>query len=580
MPTNPPPRPSGLGWSLAAVLVMSGVVNVLALSGAVYMLQVYDRVLTSQSVPTLIALSLLVAGLYIVLGVLDVLRAQVVLRIGLRIDAEAMPRAYAAARSAHLDGKPGPEAVQPVRDADTLRGFLASPAPLAVADLPWTPVFLAFVAVLSPTLGLVTLIGMALIVAIATVTDLLTRRLENGMQAASHQRTLELDASLRSVEPLMAMGMAPEATARFIDRHRVLASGQRGAGDVVTTLSGISKVLRLILQSAILGLGAWLAIAGDMTAGAIIAASIASARALAPVEQAITNWRSLSQARAAARRLRALSESMPGDARPLELPLPTRSAALDNVVVRAPGGAVPLLAGVSLRLEAGQGLAIVGASGSGKTTLARALAAVWPVAHGAVRLDDTPIERWERSGRGRFIGYMPQHVELFPASIAENIARLGDELDSRAVIAAATAAGIHEVIVNLPQGYETRLGPGGAPLSAGQRQQVGLARALFDDPFLVVLDEPNSNLDQAGEDALIASLHQVRARGGIVAVVAHRRSILAALDTVAIVSGGRLQAIGPKAEVLAATTPRIDGGHVAARATPLRPEHGKRRTAP
>lgn len=564
---------------MAAVLVMSGVINVLALSGAFYMLQVYDRVLTSQSVPTLVVLSILVAGLYVAFGLLDVLRGQLMLRIGTRLDVLIMPAAYSAAVRGQLGGQAPHEALQPVRDVDTVRNFLASAGPLAVADLPWMPIFLVFVWFLSPALAAVTAAGVAFLVVIAMVTDFATRRLEKRISAAGLSRSLELDATLRNCEPLVAMGMKPEAALRFLKSHNEVVAYQRKAGDIVMALGGLSKVTRLMLQSAILGFGAFLAIKGDISLGAIVAASIASARALAPVEQAITGWRALSQARAGMQRLAPLLAQPAGDARAITLPSPKRTAALDQIAVRAPVSGNLLLHSVSMQLNAGQGLAIVGASGSGKSTLARVIAGVWVPAHGTVRLDGAPIDRWDQADRGGFIGYMPQHVDLFPATIAENIARLDETPDSRAVIAAAEAAGIHDVILNLPQGYETRLGLGGTPLSAGQRQQIGLARALYGNPFLVVLDEPNANLDQQGEEALIKALKSVREKGSIVVVVAHRRSILSALDTVAVVDAGRLKTFGAKADVLRGMAERIDDAPLETKVTTIQNGVNSRRTA-
>jgi ATP-binding cassette subfamily C protein len=537
---------------------MSCVINVLALSGALYMLQVYDRVLTSQSIPTLVALSVLVVGLYVVYGILDTIRGQVLVRIGSRIDAAGMEIAYGESQRRNLDGAPPQTAIEPIRDVDVVRSFLVGPAPGALADLPWTPIFLAFVTLLSPILGLVTAGGMLVLVILAVLADLATRRLERQVGASGNGRSLELDAVRRNAEAVAAMGMGPEASARFLRHHVMLVRSQRRASDRVMLLGAVSRVVRLVLQSAILGLGAYLAIRGDVTTGAIIAASISASRAMTPVEQAISNWRAFAQARESWTRHRALMATHVPETEPLPLALPSRSLSLEGIVVRAPGSAVATLAGVSLALKAGQGLAVVGASGSGKSTLVRAMAGVWPSAHGVVRLDGAPLDRWDRAERGRFIGYMPQHVELFPTTVTANIARLDESPDSAAVVAAAHAAGIHEVIVNLPQGYETVITGGGAPLSAGQRQQVGLARALYGDPFLVLLDEPNANLDQDGEDALIAALQAVRARGGIAVVVAHRRSILAALDTLAVVERGRLEHYGPKAEVLKALAPRID----------------------
>lgn len=580
MSTTPMPKFSrDLRLSAVAVVVMSLVINLLALSGAIYMLQVYDRVLTSQSVPTLVALSILVAGLHIAFGVLDVIRGQVFLRMGTRFDAMTMPAAYADVIGRQIAGKAPHEAVQPVRDVDAVRNFLASAGPVSIADLPWTPIFLVFVSLLSPWLGAATALGMVVLVGLAMLTDFATRRVEARISGPAHARALELDATLRSHEAVAAMGMMPEASERFLRRHAAVVEGQRQAGDVVAVLGGISKVVRLMLQSAVLGLGAYLAIQGDISFGAIVAASITASRALAPVEQAITGWRALSEARASLGRLAALRTNQPTDPRQVALPSPRRSLGLQQASLLAPDQRRLLLAQISLELQAGQGLAIVGASGSGKSSLVRLLAGVWSPSLGTLRLDGASLDQWDAAERGRFIGYMPQNVELHPGSIAENIARLDEAPDGTAIVAAAEAAGLHKLILEMPRGYETRLGPDGVQLSTGQRQQIGLARAIYGNPFLVVLDEPNANLDQDGEAALIHAIEAVRARGGIAVVAAHRRSLLASLDTLAVLEAGRLTAFGPKADVLRNIAGRIDDAPLDARVKPIQPAAGNKRTA-
>lgn len=561
---------SDLRLPMISVLVMSGVINVVALAGALYMLQVYDRVLTSQSVPTLVVLTILVACVYVAHGILEALRGQLLLRVGMRLDEIVMPAAYAQLVKRPLAGHAHNEAFEPVRDVDTVRSFLAGPGPVAVADLPWTPVFLGFVTVISPTLGLMTAGGLALIVALAVVTDRATGDSEQQTRSAASLRGREIEATLRNHESIHAMGMLTAASDRFHDRHHDVVASQRKAGDRVIVLAAISRVTRMMLQSAILGMGAYLSLSGELTLGAIVAASIAATRALVPIEQAISSWHALSVARGSMSRLMGLDRERSGSARHVTLPVPRGTLSLEQVSLRAPGSGKPLLFSLSMRLSAGQGVAIVGASGAGKSSLARVIAGVWPASIGTVRLDGTPIERWDSEDRGRFIGYLPQSVELFPGTIAENIARLDDRPDADAVIQAAREAGLHDLILDLPSGYDTRLEPGGTQLSAGQRQLLGIARALYGRPFLVVLDEPNANLDEAGERALLAALHGVRARGGIAIVVAHRRSILSALDMIAILDGGRLKAFGPKVEVMRNLPERIDDAPLETRITALR----------
>ncbi len=565
--------------SAVAVAAMSLVINLLALSGAIYMLQVYDRVLTSQSVPTLVALSVLVAGLYAALGVLDVIRGQILLRIGVRFDAVKMPQAFGDVVRRQLEGKAPHEAVQSVRDVDSVRNFFASAGPVTIADLPWTPIYLVFVSLLNPWLGVATVFGMLVLVILAICTEVASRQVEAGVHGSAQARAMELEAALRNHEVLAAMGMMPEASDRFLRRHSDVIAGQRRAGDVVVALGGVSKVTRLMLQSGVLGLGAYLALQGELSLGAIVAASIASARALAPVEQAIVGWRALSEARSSLARLASLADRISADQQRVSLPLPHSSVSLVQASLVAPSSHRVVLSSISLELRAGQGVAVIGSSGAGKSSLARLLAGVWQVTHGSLRLDGAALDQWDPSERGRFIGYLPQSIELFPATVAENIARLEDKPNGPEVILAAEAAGLHKLILELPHGYDTRIGPGGIVLSTGQRQLLGLARALYGRPFLVVLDEPNANLDQEGEAALIGAIEGIRARGGIAVVIAHRRSVLGALDTIAVLDAGRLTAFGPKAEVLRKLAGRIDDAALTAKVASIDAGVGNRRTS-
>ncbi|MFZ0848295.1 MAG: ATP-binding cassette domain-containing protein, partial [Hyphomicrobiaceae bacterium] len=351
-------------------------------------------------------------------------------------------------------------------------------------------------------------------------------------------------------ESLHAMGFADRAAERLQRADRTFLSLQTKSGDVIAILGGISRVLRLFLQSAILGLGAYLTIRGDVTAGAIIAASIASARALAPLEQVIIHWRSFVAARHGYARLRDAIKAVPASPKPLKLPPPRLSLSLRNVSVAIPSSRQLVLHDIDFELQRGQALAVIGPSASGKSSLARAIAGVWPIQRGSIRIDGAEFDRWSRQELGRHIGYLAQEVVLFEGTVAENISRLEEAEDSEAILAAAHAAGVHEMILGLSQGYETYVGPDGVYLSAGQRQRIALARALFRDPFLVILDEPNSNLDAEGEAALTGAIHAIRGRGGIAVIIAHRPSALAAADRTAMIAQGRMTEFGPTEEIL------------------------------
>jgi PrtD family type I secretion system ABC transporter len=533
-----------------AVFLISGVVNILALTGSFYMLQVYDRVLGSRSIPTLVALSALAIGLYLFQGVLDVLRSQILVRLGSRLDQTLMPIAHEAALALPLGGVSTTDAQQPIRDVDAMRAFLAGQGLIALFDIPWMPVYIAFIFMLSSWLGLLALGGMFLLVVLTWLNERLTNHLSKMSMQSAATRIRIADANVRNAEVLRAMGIGPRAASRFERANAEHLAIQARASDIAGTVSGLSKILRMILQSAMLGLGAYLTIRGDVTAGAIIACSIASARATAPLELAITNWRGFVAARQGRQRLAATLASLPTANAPLAMPPPSKTLALEGITLTIPGTQRVVLMGVSFELKAGQALGVIGPSAAGKSSLARAITGVWPLAKGTVRLDGATLDRWSVPDLGRSFGYLPQDVELFDGTISDNIGRFEDQPDSRAILAAAHAADVHEMILRLPDGYETRLGQGGAALSAGQRQRIALARALYGAPFLVVLDEPNSNLDGDGEAALGSAIQSVRARGGIAIIVSHRPSALGAVDMVAVIGNGQLTAFGPKDEVL------------------------------
>jgi ATP-binding cassette, subfamily C, bacterial len=532
------------------VSVISGVINLLALTSSFYMLQVYDRVLSSHSIPTLVALSALAAILFIFQGILDVLRGQASGRAAALFDRRVATTVQKLVVSQPLMGVSRARAQQPIRDVDNIRTFLASGGPVAFLDLPWMPLYLAFVFLLHPILGMTCFGGMTLLVALAYLVERLSSKVMAEASRADANRRAIADANTRNAEAMKAMGFAGQAVKRFEEANHQFLALQTSASDVIANLSGVSKVLRIILQSGILGLGAYLTVRGEVTAGAIIAASITTSRALAPVEHVIAHWRGFVGARQSYRRLGNALSAWPSVAAPIQLPAPSQSLALQNIVVAIPGAQRAAVINMSFSLQSGQALAVIGPSAAGKSSLARAITGVWPLARGAIRLDGAELNRWTDEVLGSHIGYLPQDVTLFEGSIADNICRLEDEKDSEAIIAAAKAAHIHEMILNLPDGYETNVGPDGCALSAGQRQRVALARALFRDPFLVVLDEPNSNLDADGEAALGDAICAIRNRGGVVIVIAHRPSVLASVDMVLMMKDGQMAAFGERDEVL------------------------------
>lgn len=541
----------GLRGILLFVFLISGIVNVLALTGSFYMLQIYDRALTSQSVPTLLALSLLAIGLYMIQGILDVSRSQILVRLGARFDKYLAPLAHRVAIDMPRFGYSTAQATERGRDVDTLRQFTAGQGPMALFDLPWLPLYLIFAYCLHPWLGILTLGGAVVLTMLTVLAEILTQKRSAATQQAAVARSSIIDAHARNAEVIHAMGFASRAIARFDRLNAEHLRLQTETSDVAGTLAGISKVLRMILQSAVLGLGAYLTIKGELSAGSIIAASVATARALAPVDLAISQWKGVVAARRSYARLTETLSSLDPEREGVELPPPRHALKVEKITVAVPSNGTVVLNDVSMELKAGQAVGIIGPSAGGKSSLAKGLIGVWPLLRGAVRLDEADLGQWSPDTLGGYIGYIPQEVSLIDATIGQNIARFDPAGHSDKILSAAKAAGVHEMIVRMPQGYETELGPNGTNLSAGQRQRIALARALYGDPFLVVLDEPNSNLDADGEAALTQAIQSVRARGGIAVVVAHRPSALAAVDMIGVVQNGRLAAFGPKEEILA-----------------------------
>lgn len=534
-----------------AIGLMSGLINILYLTGSFYMLEIYDRVLPSRSVPTLVALSILAFTLFAFQGVLDVIRSRVMVRIAASLDERLSTRVYDIVVQLPLRSKTPGDGLAPLRDLDQIRSFLIGTGPLALFDLPWMPIYLLICFLFHPWIGVAALIGAIILTSLTVLSEFKTRKpARESMQHVGARNGLA-EASRRNAEVIRAMGMAPRMAKVWGDANAKYLTTQQQTSDVAGGLGAVSKVLRFALQSGVLGLGAYLVLQQQATAGIIIASSIIVARALAPVELAVANWRGFVSARHSWRRLSELLISTDSGAIPMTLPPPKSNLVVENVIGTPPGIQRVVVQDVSFALKAGQGLGIIGPSASGKSSLARLIVGVWPTVRGKVRLDGAALDQWSAAQLGPHIGYLPQDVELFAGTVAQNIARFEPNAPSDAVIAAAQAASVHEMIVRLPEGYDTQIGEGGDVLSAGQRQRIALARALYRDPFLIVLDEPNSNLDADGDKALTQAIMRSRARGAIVIVVAHRPSALAGVDQVLAMLNGRPHALGPRDEILA-----------------------------
>ena len=535
--------------ALLSVGIFSAVVNVLMLTGSIYMLQVYDRVIPSRSVPTLVSLSIIVIAIYAVQGVFDWLRQRILSRIGAALDQALWEPVNSAILRSPLKSNRS-NGVQLAHDLDSVRGFLSGLGPTTLFDLPWMPLYLAGCFLLHPYLGWTLVAGAVILFGIALLAEILTRKPTREASRNAAARNVQLEAARRNAEVIAALGMER----RFVNRIGIansdqIAAQQRGA-DISASLGTLSKTLRFLLQSTLLGIGAWLVIEGHATSGVMIASSIMGSRALAPVELAISVWRPFIAARQAWQRLRTALAPESENVAAVAPDRARRVLTVDQVFVMAPGGNKAIVQNATFKLEAGHAVGIIGPSASGKSSLTRALVGIWPAARGDIRLDGATLDQWPAESRGDMIGYLPQAVELFDGTVAENIARFDPQLDSNAVIAAAKAAGAYDMILGLPKGFEMQVGEAGSALSGGQRQRVALARALYKDPVMVVLDEPNANLDGEGDAALARAVKGVRARGGIAIIVAHRPAALASVDLVMTFANGQIQAFGPKDEIL------------------------------
>jgi ATP-binding cassette subfamily C protein len=542
--------------AFGSVALFSGMVNLLMLAGPLYMLQVYDRVLSSRSVPTLVALSLFLVGAYAFQGALDLIRSRVVVRAAAALDRRLALAVHGAVIRLAIASRQAGETPQPVRDLDQIRTFLTSAGPIAIVDLPWVPVFLTICFLIHPWLGLAATVGGVALFAMTLLTERASRTPARVAAQDAGRRSIMMEAQRRSGETIVAMGMAGALAQRWaqVNNRYIAATGR--LSDVAGSLGSVSKVLRLLLQSVILGLGAYLVLRQEMTAGAMVAASIMMGRALAPIETAIANWRAFVAARQSITRLsEALMRAAPRRTA-TALPKPARSLEVEQVTVAAPGGTTPIVMGARFALKAGEAVGIIGPSGAGKTSLVRTLVGIWRPAKGSVRLDGAALEQWDTEALGRHVGFISQTVELFDGTVAENIARMSVAPDANAVLRAARAAGAHDMILRLPSGYDTPIGEGGEALSGGQRQRIALARALYGDPFLIVLDEPNSNLDNEGEAALLQAIAGAKARGAIVVLIAHRPNALSVCNHLLVLANGAQQEFGPRDEMMRKITAR------------------------
>ena len=528
--------------------VFSAVINMLMLMPAIYMLQLYDSVLTSRNEMTLLMLTLIMIGAYIFMGTLEYVRSFVLIRVGAQLDMRLNRRVYTAAFEQSLkqgDGNAG----QALKDLTNLRQFLTGNALFAFFDAPWFPIYLFVIFMFHPILGVFALCGTAILITLAYINEKVSHKPlaeANSMAIAS---TNIASNNLRNAEVIEAMGMLPNIQSRWYKLHSRFLNLQAEASEKAGVVTALSKSFTVALQSLMLGLGALLVLDNDITPGMMIAGSILLGRAGAPVQLLISVWKQIGSTRSAYERLTKLLEQNPAREAGMALPKPKGVVSVENVTAIPPGGKVPVLKGLSFSLAAGEVLGIIGPSGSGKSTLARLLVGVWPAAAGKVRLDGADVYLWNKDELGPHIGYLPQDIELFAGTVSENIARFG-EINADKVILAAKRAGVHEMILNMPEGYDTPLGDGGAGLSGGQKQRLGLARTMYDDPSLIVLDEPNSNLDDVGEQALLAALIDLRKRGKTIVLITHRTSIISVTTKLLLLQDGTTKMFGPTNQVI------------------------------
>lgn len=532
--------------------VFSAVINMLMLMPAIYMLQLYDSVLTSRNEMTLLMLTLIMLGAYVFMGALEYVRTFVLIRVGAQLDMKLNRRVYTAAFEASL--KHGDtNAGQALKDLTNIRQFLTGNALFAFFDAPWFPIYIFVIFMFHPVLGAFALCGTTLLIILAYINEKISHQPLADANSVAVASTNLATNNLRNAEVIEAMGMLPNLQSRWYQLHSRFLNLQAEASEKSGIVTALSKSSTVALQSMMLGLGALLVLDNSITPGMMIAGSILLGRAIAPVQLLISVWRQIGGTRSAYDRLVKLLDDNPARKAGMALPKPQGLITVDNVTAAPPGSKIPVIKGLTFSLPAGEVLGIIGPSGSGKSTLARLLVGVWPAAAGKVRLDGADVYLWNKDELGPHVGYLPQDIELFAGSVSENIARFG-QIDAEKVILAAKRAGVHEMILNMPEGYDTHLGDGGAGLSGGQKQRLGLARAMYDDPSLIVLDEPNSNLDDTGEQALLAAIIDLRKRGKTIVLITHRTSILSATNKLLLLHDGTAKIYGPTQQVIEALT--------------------------
>lgn len=530
--------------------VFSAVINLLMLMPALYMLQLYDSVLTSRNEMTLLMLTLIMLGAYIFMGALEYVRSFVLIRVGAQFDMKLNRRVYTAAFEQSLRQASG-NAGQALQDLTNLRQFLTGNALFAFFDAPWFPVYLLVIFLFNVWLGMFALFGTVVLVLLAYINEKVSHKPLAEANAVAVASTALANNNLRNAEVIEAMGMLPNLQSRWYALHSRFLNLQAQASEKSGVVTAISKSVSVALQSLMLGLGALLVLEDSISPGMMIAGSILLGKAIGPVQLLISVWRQFGNTRSAFERLTKLLDENPARQASMSLPKPEGKVTVENVMAGPPGSKIAAIKGLSFSITPGEVLGVIGPSGSGKSTLARLLVGVWPAATGKVRLDGADVYQWNKDELGSYIGYLPQDIELFSGTISENIARFG-EIDADKVILAAKRSGVHEMILTMPKGYDTVLGDGGGGLSGGQKQRIGLARALYGDPSLIVLDEPNSNLDDVGEQALLAAILDLRKRGKTIVVITHRTRILAATTKLLLLHEGMSKLFGPTEQVMAA----------------------------
>lgn len=533
--------------------LFSGVINLLMLVPSIYMMQVFDRVLTSRNETTLLMLSLILLAFFALGCALEWVRGQVMIRMSAGLDTQLGERVFDAAFERSLKEHSANPA-QVLSDLNSIRQFVTGPALIAIFDAPWLPIYLIATFLFHPWLGVFTVVGSLILAALAVWNEMTTRKSMSEANRLSVSSSSYVNSTLQNAEVIQAMGMLAPLRQRWFNVQQRVITEQGEASDRSSRIAALSRFVRMTWQSLALGLGAILVIENQISAGVMIAVSVLLGRAMAPAEALIGSWKQMGNAKSSYERLNRLLNEFPQAPARMPLPAPTGALSIDRLVITPPGMQKPAINGVTISLAKGEVLAIIGPSASGKSSLARAMVGIWPARQGSVRLDGAEVSQWSRAALGPHLGYLPQDIELFDGTIAENIARFG-EVDAGKVIDAAQLAGINEMILHFPKGYDTLLGTGGLGLSGGQKQRIGLARALYGHPALVVLDEPNSNLDDAGEVALVQAVRKLKTEGCTVVLVTHRQSILGAVDKLLFLRDGVQHLFGPRDQVLKTLLP-------------------------